>query len=82
MPDPIALLHRPPSGGRARVRGDTVAAVWARGAAELHRAQWNRITELGAGRILELGDPYTDCPIWIGPEEIGAVVARVAEAGR
>lgn len=82
IPDPRPMVDEPPAGGRARLRGHAVQEVWASGDARRHRAQWTGVTDLGSGRTLDLSDPFGERAAWIGPEEVAAVLARVAGAGR
>lgn len=81
IPEPRPLVDEPPAHGRARVRGNAVREIWSRGEAVNYRAAWTRVIEAGSGRCLDLTDPFCEGAAWIGPAEIAALVARVAEAG-
>jgi proteasome accessory factor A len=74
-PAPRRWLGEAPA-GRARLRGEWVRRLWARGEGADYRSDWTGIWSDVHGRQLDLSHPLLDCATWQSmppPPEVGLV---------
>ncbi len=62
--DPVAAEEAPPQVGRARVRGEAIRGIWERGGADRCFADWGRVVDRAAKRMLDLRDPFEEGAQW------------------
>ncbi len=58
-----AAMHTPPASGRARVRGNAIAELAARGHAA---AEWQAVFDHQKNRVLDLRNPFVESAKWEG----------------